>query len=80
MIYQVILIECGRATHRWVYENPTDALAQLTRLLIAFDEVNEVCPTIVKTTSQEAVLPTYVVIHSQIVSRQKPLLDPFSEE
>lgn len=48
MEYHVILIEYGKPTHHWVYPYAEDALAQLGKLLIAFQEVNEVSATLIK--------------------------------
>lgn len=48
MMYKVIMLECRLPTHCWQYEFAFDALKQLERLTLAFEEVNEVSFTIVK--------------------------------
>lgn len=58
MIYLVVLVECGRVTHRWHYDCHLDALRQLERLLTAYIEVNEVVPLLLKIGLSEVDLKT----------------------
>lgn len=48
MDYHVILIECGRPTHHWLYHDVHTAIMQVERLNNAFQECNEVYATFIK--------------------------------
>lgn len=54
MVYLVGLVEYGRATHIWHYNNYADALHQLRMLCDVYQEVNEICPTLLKVGQNEA--------------------------
>lgn len=67
MDYHVILIESGRPTHHWFYHDATLAICQLERLMLAYEEVNEVSATIVKAGLPERDLTCTELLQGQIV-------------
>lgn len=75
MEYHVILIEYGRATHRWRYTCLESAVKQLDRLLVAFEEVNEICPTIVKVAVSDSNRPADWLIENQLLHPDPYLTD-----
>ena len=48
MLYKVALVEYGKVTHVWHYHYYDDAVSQLSKLCSVYDEVNEVCPVLLK--------------------------------
>lgn len=66
MEYHVILIEYGHATHHWRYNCIECAVQQLNRLLVAYEEVNEVCATIVKAGASDSTQSTEWLIENQL--------------
>lgn len=48
MIYKVALVEYGKVTHVWQYDYCKDAINQLSNLCSVYEEVNEVCPVLIK--------------------------------
>lgn len=68
MVYRVALVEFGRCSHSWLYDNYSDAINQLNHLCAAFDEVNEVTPILLKCGPHEAQLPLKGLITHLILS------------
>lgn len=57
MIYRVVLIQARKATHSWHFSCLEDAMKIYNHLAVAFDEVNEVHPILLKTTSAHSTTP-----------------------
>lgn len=67
MNYCVILIENFKVKRSWFFTNPVSALNHLHHLLMAFQEVNEVSATIVKTSDDSVVSPESTILNQIIV-------------
>lgn len=67
MDYHVILIEYGKPTHRWVYQDLNFAVKQLHMLLQVFSEVNEITATLIKAGVPEREWTCSQLIQNQII-------------